>query len=83
MTPFQLILIAAAVTALIGPWLVRAASGATAARGFSGVILVLLLAACAFLFFNRADGHGAGLLAFLIVAAITAVAAISGYFASR
>ena len=83
MTPFQLVLIAAAVTALAGPWVVRATLGIPAARIFSGGILALLLVGCVYLFLNRADGHGAALLGFVILAAITLVAAISSYFAAR
>ncbi len=83
MTPFQLVLIAAAITALAGPWIVRAIFGISAARIFAGVILALLLVGCVTLFLNRADGHGAAMLGFVILAAITLVAAISGYFAAR
>ena len=83
LTPFQLILIAAAIIALAGPWIVRAMFGIPAARIAAGVILALLLAGCAFLFLNGSDGHGAALLGFVILAAITFVAAISGYFAAR
>ena len=83
MTPFQLALIAAAITALAGPWEVRATLGLPAARIFAGIILALLLAGCAFFFLNRADGHGAAMLGFVILGAITFVAAISSYFAAR
>ena len=83
MTPFQLILIAAAIIAFAGPWVVRAMFGVPAARIFSGLTLALLLAGCAFLFLNGSDGHGAAMLGFVILAAITFVAAISGYFAAR
>ena len=83
MTPFQFILIAAAVAALAGPWAVRAMFGIPAARIFAGIIVALLLTGCLYLFLNRADGHGAAMLGFVILAAITLVAAISGYFAAR
>ena len=83
MTAFQLVLIAAAIIALAGPWVVRATLGIPAARMSAGVIVALGLAACLYLFLNRAEGHGAALLALLIVAGITLVAAISGYFAAR
>ena len=83
MTPFQLALIAAAITALAGPWVLRAMFGIPAARIFAAVIVTLLLAACVYLFLNGSDGHGAALLGFVILAAITFVAAISGYFAAR
>ena len=83
MTPFQLALIAAAVTALAGPWLVRATLGIPAARSLVGDSLALLLAGCVYLFLNRTDGHGAAILGFLILAVINAAAMISGYFATR
>ena len=83
MNSFQLILIAAAIIAFAGPWVMRAMFGVPAARIFSGLTLALLLAGCAFLFLNGSDGHGAALLGFVILAAITFVAAISGYFAAR
>ena len=83
MTPFQIALTAAAITALAGPWIVRATLGLPATRIFAGIMVALLLAGCAFLFLNGSDGHGAALLGFVILAAITFVAAISGYFAAR
>ena len=88
MTPFQFVLISdvlisAAIIALAGPWIVRATLGLPAARIFAGIIVGLLLAATAYLFLYRADGHGAAILGFVILAGITLVAAISGYFAAR
>ena len=72
MIAFQLVLISAAITALAGPWVMRATFGLAAARTFVGIIVVaLLLAASAYFFLHQSDGHGAAALGFVLLAAIT------------
>ena len=80
---FRYGLIICAVIAIAGPWIVRALFDATVVRWFLAIVLFSLLCVCAYLFANRFDGHGAAALGFVVVAALTVGAAISGYFASR
>jgi hypothetical protein len=77
------LLILTAILAFAGPWIARRSFGPRVARTVAIAIVTALLGACVYFFLHQSEGHGAGVLAFLIVVAITVIATISGYFAQR